>query len=137
MSINVIQKPDGSAVVQNSDGSTEIVTIDKDGKFELSDVVSVAATGTNQATAAELTGTVNNVTAGDGTTAVKLPVTSAGSIIFVYHAVATVALPLFPGTSGTINGGSANASVDMEGKTLAICVNMDGTNWAVTFTANT
>jgi len=100
--------------------------------------VSVAATGSAQGSAAALTNNSNNnVTAGDGTKAVVLPTGIAGDVVIVYHSVATVGLPIFPATGGTINGGSANASITIEGKTQAILVNTDGTNWAATFTVNT
>lgn len=98
---------------------------------------SVAATGTNQATGAALSDCVTSVTAADGTKAVVLPAASAGRLMVVYNSVATNGLPIFPATSGTINGGSANAAITIEGKTLAILVGIDSTNWAAVFTANT
>lgn len=99
--------------------------------------VSVAAAGNSQGTGTALAlGCLNTVSAADGTKGVTLPVGVAGDVCRVYNAVATNGLPIYPGTSGTINGGSANAAITIEGKTLAILENVDGTNWAAVFTAN-
>jgi hypothetical protein len=101
-------------------------------------IVDVTAAGSGQGTAAALTaGVMNNVTAGDGTKCVVLPAAEAGLIVEIYHAVATVALPVFPASGDTISGGSANAAVNMEGKTGARFVCIDATNWSAIFTANT
>jgi hypothetical protein len=97
----------------------------------------VAALGTNQGTAAELVYVTNNVTDGNGTKCVRLPVPRGNPVVFVYHSVATVALPVYPHSGGTIAGGSANAAVDIEGKTLAIFICTDGTNWGAIYTVNT
>jgi len=96
----------------------------------------VAATGSNQGTAAALLYPVNNVTDGDGTKGVILPTPVAGKTVLVYHSVATVGLPVYPQSGGTINGGSANAAVTIEGKTKAIFVATSSTNWAAMYTAN-
>lgn len=114
------------------------VLIDVPDRASLLPVVSVAAAGTNQATGGALAvNALNNVTAGDGTKTVVLPIGVAGDVVHVYHAVATVGLPVYPGSGGTINGGSGDAAVTIEGKTLAIFENINGTNWAAIFTANT
>lgn len=97
----------------------------------------LAATGTDQSTAAAIATQVVNVTGADGTVAVRLPAATAGAVYVVYNSVATNGLPVFPATSGTINGGSANAAVTIEGKTLAVFVGSDSTNWGAIYTANT
>lgn len=97
----------------------------------------VAATGNSQATAALLTYPSNNVTAGDGTKAVRLPAPQPGQLVLVYHSVATVGLPVYPHSGGAINGGSANAAVTIEGKTAALFFATATGNWAAIFTANT
>ncbi len=97
----------------------------------------VAAAGTNQATATALPYVVNHVTAGDGTKGVRLPVPKkAGQVCLVYHSVTTVGLPVYPGTSGTINGDTANAALTIEGLTAALFVATSATNWAAIATAN-
>jgi hypothetical protein len=99
--------------------------------------VAVAAAGSGQSTATLLqSGVASNVSAADGTKAVVLPAASAGEVVRVYNSVATNGLPIYPPTSGTINGGSANAAITIEGKTFALLECMDGTNWAAVFTAN-
>lgn len=98
---------------------------------------SVAATGSNQGTAASLAYAVNNVTAADGTKGVILPAATAGKLVYVYNSVATNGLPIYPATGETINGGSANAAITIEGKTLAILVGSGAGNWGAVFTANT
>jgi hypothetical protein len=97
----------------------------------------LAAAGTNQATAALIVDTVSNVTGANGTVAVRLPPATAGQVRIVYNSVATNGLPIFPATSGTINGGSGDAAITIEGKTVAILVGTDTANWAAVFTANT
>lgn len=99
---------------------------------------SVAAAGNSQSTATELPYPGNHVTAGDGTKGVRLPVPKkAGQFCLVYHSVTTVALPVYPHSGGTINGGSANAAVNMEGLTTSLFWASTTTNWATIFTANT
>lgn len=100
-------------------------------------VATVASAGSAQGDAAALTGKTNNVTGADGTKGVILPSVGIGETIEVYNAVATNGLKIYPPTSGTINGGSANAAITIEGKTTALVKNLDGTNWSATFTVNT
>lgn len=100
-------------------------------------VATVAAAGSSQGTAAPLTADVNNVTGANGTLAVVLPAIEIGKSIEVYNAVATNGLPIYPHTDGTINGGSANAAITIEGKTTARLTRIDATNWSAQFTANT
>lgn len=98
----------------------------------------VAAAGSTQANATALTYRNNNVTAADGTKGVVLPaIADAGHMVVVYNSVATNGLKVYPATGGTINGGSANAAVVIEGKTLAIFVASSSGNWGAVFTANT
>jgi hypothetical protein len=99
---------------------------------------SVAATGTNQATAAPLPATSNTVTAADGTKAVLLPaIAAAGQRVSVYNAVATNGLPVFPTSTNTINNGTGAAAVTIEGYSLAIFEATSTTNWGAIFTTNT
>lgn len=97
----------------------------------------VAAAGSAQGDAAALTGMVNVVSAADGTKGVILPSAAEGLVIHVYSSVATNGLKIYPPSSGTINDGSANAAITIEGKTMAYCIGTSATNWAVIFTANT
>lgn len=101
-------------------------------------VQTVASAGSVQGDAASLTGGFNTVTGADGTKGVILPPAVAGGPpVYIYNAVATNGLKFYPATGDTLNGGSANAALTMEGKTLAVCYPVDATNWAVDFVANT
>lgn len=111
-----------------------IIGKSKKTNFELGNV---AAAGNSQGTATALSYVVNNVTAADGTKGVVLganPGATASRIQIVYNSVATNGLVVYPPASGTINGGSANAAVTIEGKTLALFFSTDATNWAAIYT---
>lgn len=93
-------------------------------------IVTVAATGTNQGTAAPLTGgSLNNVTGSNGTKAVLLPTNVSTDNVLVYNN-GSGTLPVFAAGTNTINGGSAGGSVTVEPFTLATFIALDGTNWA-------
>jgi hypothetical protein len=105
------------------------------GMFALSRA-SIAAAGTNQATAAALTAQVNAITASDGTKGVALPAaaTTTGPI-FVVNTVNTTAalLKIYPVNSGddNINGLAANlAFFALPGQTLMF-IPVSATQWYV------
>lgn len=100
-------------------------------------VGAATAAGSAQTDAGALAYPHNVVSAADGTKGVVLPAGATGKVVTVYNSVATNGLKVYPPTSGTINGGSANAAVTIEGKTLALFICDDGTNWSAMFTANT
>lgn len=102
------------------------------------EAATVAAAGSAQGDATALSGAILYYeTAADGTKGVKLPTPSAGQIVLVYTTVAANGLKVYPASGGAINGGSADAAITMEGKTLAIFIATSATNWAAIFTANT
>lgn len=95
-----------------------------------------AGAGTVIANAAAITARFTRST-GDDTVGLQLPSTARiGDEYLVYNLAATAGLKVYPPTNGDINDGSANASVTIEGKTLARFINMDGTTWVAQFTAN-
>lgn len=96
---------------------------------------SVAATGSDQAGAAAVTGSLVLATASDGTKGVRLPAISVGTVVEIYNSVASQGLKVYPATGGNINGGSANAAVTIAGKTFAKFVAVDATTWAAIYTA--
>ncbi len=100
-------------------------------------VDSVAAAGSAQGDAAALAIGFNTVTAADGTKGVILPTAVAGKQVRVYNSVATNGLKIYPATGGSINGGTANAAITIEGKTFAVLEAVDTLNWAAVFTVNT
>ena len=97
----------------------------------------LAALGSAQGSAAAIASNVVNVTGADGTKGVILPTGAAGDIYIVYNSVATNGLPVYPASGAAINGGTANAAVTIEGKTLAVFVATSATNWGAIYTANT
>jgi hypothetical protein len=97
----------------------------------------VAAAGSAQGDAAALVGRVNVVTGADGTKGVILPAAIAGIQVDVYSSVATNGLKIYPASGDDINDGSADASITIEGKTLARFVAVDTSTWAAQYTVNT
>jgi hypothetical protein len=102
-----------------------------DGGFFNLSVDTIAATGTNQATGATLVDQVNIVTAADGTKAVVLPAAADRKTVWVYNSHATAVLPVFPAASAsdTINGGSADAAVNVGPGQLALFIAISATAW--------
>lgn len=129
-------QPIGVAKHAASGSSQLLEFLPAEGKADTG-VATVAAAGSVQGDAAALALGVNTVTGADGTKGVILPAATAGSVVEVYNAVATNGLKIYPATGDAINGGSANAAITIEGKTLAYLRNIDGDNWAAIFTANT
>jgi len=100
-------------------------------------VDTVAAAGSAQGDAGELTAdAINIVTGADGTKGVVLPTAVAGSFVIVYNPTATNALPVYPNSSDDINDGTADAAVDTEGKTLSVFFAVDSATWGAIYTAD-
>lgn len=94
-------------------------------------VAALASAGSTQADAGAVSGAVPvyNVSGGDGTKGVVLPVVVAGTELTVYNAGAGI-LKVYPASGGSINGASANAALSVASKTVARLISLDGTNWA-------
>ncbi len=86
------------------------------------------------ANATALTHAVNQVAAADDAKGVRL---SGLSAQIVWSSQATNGLKVYPPVNSTINGGSANAAIVIEGLSMALCVPTNATNIAVQYTANT
>lgn len=95
----------------------------------------VAAAGTTYADATALVKTVSQVTGADGTVGVIIP--AGWDYAEVYNAHATAGLKVYAPAGGDINDGTQNAAIIIEGKTLAVLRNLDGTTWAAQYTVNT
>lgn len=96
--------------------------------------VAQACVGTSLATALQLTADVNQVSTSSGQTACKLdPNAQPSDRCLVFNTSSTTAL-LFPGTAtGTINGGSAGASISVAQNVAVEVVNIGGGDvWATT-----
>ena len=96
----------------------------------------IAAAGSVQGNATAIVNAVTIVTGADDAKGVILPVPTAGDELFVYSNTATAGLKVYPPANGTINDGSANAAITIEGKTLAQFIATSTTNYASMFTAN-
>lgn len=116
--------------------SNDAMQLGADGEAIYLPAESLAAAGSSASDAGEITDAVVNVTAADGTKGVVLPAALAGRIFYVYNAVATNGLKIYPDGTETINGGTGGAAVTIEGKTLATFVCPADGNWAASFTAN-
>lgn len=102
----------------------------------LNDVASINAAGTVIANAAQLAHTVNIVAGANDAKGVILPATAVGEVVIVYSSQATNGLLVYPPVNSSINGGSANASINIEGKSMAIFVGLTTTNWGAIYTLN-
>jgi hypothetical protein len=92
--------------------------------------LSVSAAGANQADATQLAKYYSVVDAATATSAdgVKL-LTAVANLVMVVVNATTVAVDVFPATSDTIDGGSANAAITMPAGTTRHFVAEDATNW--------
>jgi len=89
----------------------------------------VSSAGSDQSGATALTETFNVIaTVGGSTQGVKLPTAAAGLTIIVTNST-TTDCELYPNTSDTIEGGSANAAVTLPAKTTFTLTCGDATNW--------
>lgn len=92
------------------------------GGFSLYDVGALTASGSTQATAATIVNHVTMVTAADGTKGVILPLAvTNGEFYAVGNIVANQTLKLYPSTGSAINGGLADASINVTGSGAALC----------------
>ncbi len=143
---NVVTMPDNLAdglnIKEGSNSYLKFITTDSSeaivaGKpLRLGDVAALSAAGTVQGNAGAIIHQASFST-GDDTVGVVLPVAVAGDLRLVYNLAATAGLKVYPNTSGTINGGSANSSVTIEGKSLGLFYATNTVNWASIFTTNT
>lgn len=94
----------------------------------------LTATGTGQSDALQLTADVNHIGTTAASTGVKLdPNASLSDSCFIFNGGANT-LTVYPPTSGTINGGSANAGVSLATLKAGEFVKTSSTNWAYVVT---
>jgi len=92
-------------------------------------VSALAAAGSTAADAAAITTITTRVTGSNGTVGVILPAGIVGSTYKVHNSVAGQDLKVYPPTSGTINGGSANANVVVAGKETGFFTLVAANTW--------
>jgi len=98
--------------------------------------LAAAPTGSDETDAAQLEFGFTVVTGADGTKGVILPAANPGAWLAVYSATATNGLKIYPASGESINGGTADVAITIEGKTLALFAATATGNWAAMFTAN-
>jgi hypothetical protein len=91
----------------------------------------VAATGTNLATAAQLSSGFTTVTGADDTVGVKLPAApAAGTVCIVKSTVSNKILKVYPDASATINAIGSNGAISLaSGATIAMFIADSTTQW--------
>lgn len=97
--------------------------------LRFSDIGSINAAGSAIGNATAITNRFSVVGAADNAKGVQLPTPTAGDVYFVYSSVSANGLLVYPHTNGTIDSGSANASVAIEGRTINMFVAQNTTNW--------
>ena len=96
----------------------------------LSDVGTVAASGSNLATAQAFTTHVAIVTAADGTKGVKLPTDATTGEVYVVGNHAAAILKLYA-TSETLNGVDGATGLSVSGSAAALCIKSGASTWTV------
>lgn len=91
-------------------------------------IFTVAATGTNQATAAPVKQGFTLVTAADATKGVLLPPASPGARVKIKNGAAAV-LKVWPNTSDAINAIAADGSMSIASLTCCVFEAYDATTW--------
>lgn len=85
----------------------------------------LAAAGTTQATAAPVVNDVTTISNNTAANGVILPVPTAGQTFYIIPALATNAPKVYPPVGGSINFGTANASVAITAQKLAQFIALD------------
>ena len=95
----------------------------------------VAAAGSNQGTATEISatgGTLVQVTGADNSKGVVLPALSAvtvGTMYLIFNNAASNTLEVFPGVGDAIGPASDNAAITIAADTIMLCVALDSAQW--------
>lgn len=100
------------------------------GDLTLATGTSVAAAGSDQSTATALTKTYSVVTSATASSAegVKLPTATIGTVYNILNTT-SVDVKVYPNTSGTINGASANAAKTLPAGASMTLVGVSTTGW--------
>lgn len=123
--------PDGGQAAANfvlSEGAATVNGVKTFGSMPIIPSTTKAAAGSVQGDATALATGFNQVTAADGTKGVVLPAAVAGTVVIVVNTAGSV-LKLWPNSSDKVNGGAADASINMPATTSCMCVAYDATDW--------
>ena len=107
---------------------TGATTLSGDLKYGVS--ASVTAAGSSQSDATDLSETINIITSGSTGNGVKLKSAVAGLKVEIYNTTSAI-LKVYPNTSDTVDGGSANAAKSLPAKSSMVLVCKDATDWEV------
>lgn len=107
---------------------TGTTTLSGDLKYGIT--ASITAAGSTQGDATALTETINVVTTATLDQGVKLKSAVAGLRTEIYNST-SVRIKVYPNTSDTIDGGSANAAYTVAKNTSVTLICKDATNWEV------
>lgn len=91
----------------------------------------LGAAGNSQGTAAAIDTEFTPVSGADGTKGVILPTFTLGARYFIYNTDASNNLKVYPPTSGTISGGSANAAFLIPPKSTVAFTANQAVDWSV------
>jgi hypothetical protein len=108
-------------------------------QYEGETIVAIASSGTAIGDATVLTGTINQVSVGAANRGVLLPALISsntaypiGKLVLVSNLSGANNLKLYPpSASGTINGGTAGAAIDVAATESAYCLKISATDWLV------
>lgn len=90
--------------------------------FVLSDIGTLAASGSSVSSSAAIVNHVTMVSAADGTKGVQLPEATNGEVYIVGNIVSNQSLKLYPSTGSQFNGFAPNAALVLTGSQGAVCV---------------
>jgi len=119
---------DGDVSTAGDLSVTGTTTLSGDLKYGVT--AAITAAGSDQGTATAMTETINVVTTATAGQGVKLKSAVAGLKVEVYNTTSND-IKVYPNTSDTIDGGSANAAKDLPAKCSMVIVCKDATNWEV------
>ena len=116
------------AIVGTSISISGTTTLSGDLKYGIT--ASITAAGSTQGTATALTETVNVVTTASANQGVKLKTAVAGLKVEIYNNT-SANIKVYPNTSDTIDGGSANAAKTLAARSSMILVCSNPTDWEI------
>jgi hypothetical protein len=116
----------GAGIAITTNGTSDTITITNTGQASIT--VAETAAGTTQSTATVLTSIINNVTAVDALTGVKLPTAIAGTRLLVFNNGLNT-LAVYPASGAAINGLATDAAFSLGLNTRLEFVAVSTTQW--------
>ena len=110
-------------------GTSGVIVTGSSGSYKFGGIGTLAAAGTNAATAGVVAKQITYVTASDGTKGVVLPTAAAGLWFEIHNTVDTAPLYVYPNTSDAIGTRAADAVIIIPGGGNAKFIALDATTW--------